>query len=194
MKLALGTKNPGKLRELFQLAKDAKDLALELAPESFDPEETGSTFSENALIKAREAAKLTGMMSLGEDSGIEVDALGGKPGIYSARYCEGTDADRRVKLLQELSGIPAGERGAAYICSMALVDAKGELLHRTCGKWSGQIGFIERGNNGFGYDPIFYLPDQNKTVAEISSEEKNKVSHRAQAWHAMLEYLKHLPG
>ena len=105
MKLVLGTKNPGKLRELFQLANNVDDLELELAPESFDPEETGATFSENALIKAREAARLTGVMSLGEDSGIEVDALGGKPGIYSARYCEGSDADRRVKLLQDRKSV-----------------------------------------------------------------------------------------
>ncbi|PWU01323.1 MAG: non-canonical purine NTP pyrophosphatase, RdgB/HAM1 family [Candidatus Melainabacteria bacterium] len=192
MKLVLGTKNPGKLRELFQLADNVDDLELELAPENFDPEENGSTFAENALIKAREAAKLTGLMSLGEDSGIEVDALGGKPGIYSARYCQGSDVDRRVKLLQELSGVPVDKRGAAYICAMALVNARGELLHNTSGKWSGQIGFSEKGSNGFGYDPIFYLPDHKQTVAEISSAEKNRFSHRAQAWRAMLEYLKQL--
>jgi len=192
MKLVLGTKNPGKLRELFQLANNISGLELELAPENFDPIETGNSFAENALIKAREAARLTGAMSLGEDSGIEVDALGGQPGIFSARYCEGSDADRRLKLLEDLASIPIEKRGAAYRCSMVLVDPSGEVLHQTAGKWSGQIGFTERGTNGFGYDPIFYLPDQKKTVSEISSEQKNKISHRAQAWRAMLEFLKHV--
>lgn len=189
MKLVLGTKNLGKLRELFQLANQIDGLELELAPAGFAPEETGSTFAENALIKAREAAMLTSTISLGEDSGIEVDALGGRPGILSARYCEGSDADRRAKMLNELADIPANQRGAAYVCAMALVDPAGNTLHQTSGRWSGQIGFVEKGSNGFGYDPIFYLLGKNQTAAEITPEEKNKVSHRAQAWQLMLAFL-----
>jgi len=189
MRLVLGTKNPGKLRELFQLAADQENIQLELAPEEFNPEETGETFSENALIKAKSAAVLTNAYSLGEDSGIAVDALDGRPGIYSARYCEGSDDDRRHKLLADLKLIPEGSRGAAYFCAMALVAPDGRLLHQTTGEWCGQIAFADSGNNGFGYDPVFFLPELGKTVAELDSETKNQLSHRAQAWHKMLEFI-----
>jgi XTP/dITP diphosphohydrolase len=195
MKLVLGTKNSGKLRELFQLAHGQNQIALELAPEGFDPEETGKTFAENALIKGKAAAALSKTISLGEDSGIAVDALSGQPGIYSARYCEGSDLDRRNKLLKELESVTEPDkRGAAYFCAMALVSPEGELLHYTWGEWRGQISFSECGTNGFGYDPIFYLPDVGKTVAELDSESKNQLSHRAQAWRKMLEYLRTIPA
>jgi XTP/dITP diphosphohydrolase len=190
MRLILGTRNPGKLRELFQLADGQVDIQLELAPESFGPEETGKTFAENALIKAEAAARLTNEFALGEDSGIAVDALSGQPGIYSARYCEGSDDDRLHKLLSELKSIPEKDRGAAYFCAMALVAPDGRLLYQAMGEWRGQIGFDKRGSNGFGYDPIFYLPELGKTVAELDSQTKNQLSHRSQAWHRMLEYLR----
>jgi len=190
MRLILGTKNPGKLREFFEIAKSISELKLELPPETFDPKETGSTFAENALLKGREAAHLTQTLSIGEDSGIEVDALGGEPGILSARYCRGSDTDRCRKLLLALAQTPVTQRGAAYICAMALVSAKGDLLYQTSGKWQGQIAFAEKGSNGFGYDPIFYLPEHKKTAAELSSSEKNQISHRAQAWTKMLDFLR----
>lgn len=189
MKVILATKNPGKLRELFELAGEDSGLELELAPESFGPEETGTTFIENAVIKAEAAAHMTKTLSLGEDSGIAVDALNGAPGVYSARYCEGTDRDRTLKLLKEMSAVPDGERGAEYVCAMALVAADGTLLHVSEGKWNGEIARKESGENGFGYDPIFFLPDIGKTSADISRQEKNERSHRAKAWHKMLKFI-----
>ncbi len=190
MRLVLGTKNPGKLRELFELANGQNKIQLELAPEDFAPEETGKTYAENALIKAKAAAILTNAFALGEDSGIAVDVLAGRPGIYSARYCEGTDDDRRRKLLVELKSTPETDRGAAYICAMALVAPDGRLLHQTMGEWCGQIAFSDRGHNGFGYDPVFFLPELGKTVAELDPQTKNQLSHRAKAWHKMLEYIR----
>jgi XTP/dITP diphosphohydrolase len=189
MKLVLATKNPGKLRELFQLNPKSSNLELELSPNGFNPDETGSTYQENATIKAVAAAKLTGGLCLGEDSGIEVDALNGRPGIYSARYCPGSDQDRVHKLLNDLKGKSPEERTARYVCAMTLVDGLGRVLHQTIGKWEGQIAFREAGHDGFGYDPIFYLPREGKTAAQLSSQEKNQVSHRAQAFLAMLEFL-----
>lgn len=192
MKLVLGTKNPGKLKELFHLASAFDELELELAPDNFAPEETGQSYMENALIKAQEAARLTSQMSLGEDSGIEVDALEGKPGIYSARYIPGTDTDRCRKLLEDLNYTPPNQRGAAYVCAMALVSPTGQLLHQAIGRWPGEIALSESGENGFGYDPIFYLPEQDCTVAELATETKNQISHRAQAWRSMLQFLNEL--
>ncbi len=189
MKLVLGTKNPGKLRELFELAGENTDLQLELAPDGFGPEETGTTFIENAVIKAEAAAHMTKTLSLGEDSGIAVEALNGAPGVYSARYCEGSDRDRTLKLLNAMASVPDGERGAEYVCAMALVSADGKILHVTEGKWIGEIARKESGENGFGYDPIFFLPELGKTSADISRQEKNEYSHRAKAWHKMLKFI-----
>jgi XTP/dITP diphosphohydrolase len=189
MKLTLGTRNPGKLSELFHLAKGAEKLTLQLAPDGFAPEETGSTYEENALIKALAAAKLALAPAVGEDSGIEVDALNGKPGIFSARYCPGSDKDRCHKLLDDLAGKPQKKRSARYVCAMALVDENGKVLKQTIGKWEGQIALAEAGTNGFGYDPIFYLPEYGKTAAQLTSEEKNRISHRALAWKKMLAFI-----
>jgi XTP/dITP diphosphohydrolase len=189
MKLILATKNPGKLRELFELAGENSGLELELAPEGFGPEETGTTFAENAIIKAEVAAHMTKTLSLGEDSGIAVDALNGAPGVYSARYCEGSDRDRTLKLLNEMTSVPDGKRDAEYVCAMALVSGDGTILHISEGKWQGAIAHKESGTNGFGYDPIFFLPDLGKTSADISREEKNERSHRAKAWHKMLKFI-----
>lgn len=188
MKIVLATKNPGKLRELKELA-GAADLELLLAPEEFDPEETGSTFTENAVIKAKAAAEQTKMYSLADDSGIEVTALGGKPGIRSARYCAGTDEDRRRKLLADVNATASSDRSAAFVCAMALAAPDGSILHTTVARWPGVIHDQESGSNGFGYDPIFYLPDKQQTSAQISPQEKNALSHRAQAWRMMLEFI-----
>ncbi|HEY9733994.1 MAG TPA: RdgB/HAM1 family non-canonical purine NTP pyrophosphatase [Drouetiella sp.] len=192
MNLVLATKNPGKLRELKELAHGFDWLELELAPEQFDPEETGSTFIENAVIKARAAAEMTGKLSIADDSGIAVDALDGAPGIRSARYCPGSDVDRRRKLLADLQSVPDDNRGGAFVCAMALCDGEGKVLHTTLREWRGVIARDERGENGFGYDPIFYLPDLDQTSAEISAEQKNARSHRGQAWRAMLVFLNSL--
>jgi XTP/dITP diphosphohydrolase len=192
MILVLATKNPGKLRELKELAGNCDWLQLELAPDQFDPEETGSTFIENAIVKAKAASEMTGKLSIADDSGITVAALKGEPGIRSARYCPGTDVDRRQKLLKELQSIPDGQRQGAFVCAMALCDADGSVLHTTQAEWPGVIARDERGENGFGYDPVFYLPELGLTSAEISPEQKNQRSHRAQAWAAMLAFLNSL--
>jgi len=189
MRIVLATKNPGKLRELRELADGHLTVEFDLAPDNFDPEETGSTFMENALIKAREAARMCNQPALADDSGIVVDALNGEPGIRSARYCDGDDRDRRLKLLQEMEAVPEGKRQAAFVCAMALVDKSGRILHTSEGRWPGRIGFKERGENGFGYDPIFLMPTEDTTSAELSRDEKNKLSHRGQAFRAMLDYL-----
>jgi XTP/dITP diphosphohydrolase len=189
-KLVLATQNPGKLKELKEIAGNIDWLDLVLAPESFDPEETGTTFLANAQIKAEACAHITGCLSVADDSGISVAALDGGPGIYSARYCEGTDADRRTKLLQAVKEIPLAQRQAAFVCAMVLVDQNGKVIYSTEARWPGLIAFEERGTNGFGYDPIFYLPDYDKTSAELASDEKNQISHRGQAWRSVLEFLR----
>lgn len=193
MNLVLATKNPGKIKELLELADDAT-VELEMAPDGFDAEETGASFQENAIIKARVAALMTGKFALADDSGLSVDALSGGPGINSARYCEGTDADRRHKLLTELKEVPQEKRQASFVCAMALCNAEGQVIHTTSGIWRGKIGVVERGENGFGYDPIFYLLDRDLTAAELSQKEKNDLSHRGKAWRAMLSKLKQWPA
>ena len=169
MRIVIATTNAGKLKELKELAQANKGIEFVLAPPGFDVEETGQTFEENAIIKASAAAALTGLLSLADDSGIEVDALDGRPGIYSARYCEGSDADRRVKLLQELQSVPEPSRGAAFVCAMAVCVPTGQAIFKTTTRWTGRVGFEERGANGFGFDPIFVLPERNQTAAEISA-------------------------
>ena len=143
------------------------------------PEETGATFLENARIKARAGAAGSGLPTLGEDSGLCVDALGGAPGILSARYAEGDDAARWGKLLHELRDVPAGRRTARYVCAavLALPDGREETAEGTC---EGEIAVAPRGTGGFGYDPVFLRPD-GRTVAELSPAEKDAVSHRGKA-------------
>jgi XTP/dITP diphosphohydrolase len=190
MKLVLATKNPGKLREIKSLAvaDSLTWLKLELAPDNFSPIESGHTFVENALIKAKEAAHLTNAYAVADDSGIAVDALGGRPGVYSARYAE-DEYTACLKLMDELKNVPSEKRTAAYHCVMILVSANGETLCQAEGLWRGRIIEDMRGNEGFGYDPIFYLDDCGKTVAEISLAEKNELSHRAKAWRQIEKYL-----
>ena len=163
-------------------------MHLILAPPGFDPEETGSTFIENAVIKACEAAKMTGTLSVADDSGICVDALDGRPGIHSARYAPGDDGDRRRKLLREMAQVPEGERQAAFVCAMALVDPRGEVVFTCQSRWGGRLGFTEKGSHGFGYDPIFYPDNMDMTSAEIEPDLKNEVSHRSQAWRQVLNF------
>lgn len=195
MRIVLATKNPGKLKELNELAQGRLEgLELILAPDQFDPEETGTTYLENAIIKAREAARMTGLVSIADDSGIEVAALGGRPGIHSARYCEGNDRDRRLKLLDEMKDVPAGERQAQFVCWMAICDPNDKsqdqsIIYKAEGIWRGRIGFDERGAGGFGFDPVFYETDSDVTAAQLPAVEKNLKSHRGQAWREVLGFL-----
>lgn len=192
MKIVLATKNPGKLKELSEMAKELAETEFEflLAPDEFDPEETGNTYLENAIIKATEAARMTNEFSVADDSGLAVDALDGRPGVFSARYCEGTDGDRRAKLLGELKDVPEGKRGAQFVCCMAVCDPKDlTVIYTVETYWRGRIGFEERGSGGFGFDPIFYENNSDVTAAQLPAVEKNEKSHRGQAWRQVLAFM-----
>ena len=172
------------------MAKDLPQFEFVLAPDEFDPEETGSTYIENATIKAIAAAKMTKLVSIADDSGLAVDALGGRPGVYSARYCEGDDGDRRRKLLQELKDVPEGERQAQFVCCMAVCAPEDQsVIYSVESYWRGRIGFEERGSGGFGFDPIFYENNSDVTAAQLPAVEKNLKSHRGQAWRQVLAFL-----
>jgi XTP/dITP diphosphohydrolase len=187
LKLLVATQNHGKLREINQLLVDLDCELFSLAafPQLTAPCENGQTFAENALIKARFYHHHTGLLTLSDDSGLAVDALNGAPGIYSARYGGplATDQDRCQKLLRALDKFPPGARAAQFICVLALAgDFRGQHLDCTfTGQVAGQITTTMRGSHGFGYDPIFLLPDCGKTFAELSAAEKLACSHRSQA-------------
>ncbi|MCX7976663.1 MAG: RdgB/HAM1 family non-canonical purine NTP pyrophosphatase [Bellilinea sp.] len=200
MKLLIATNNPGKMREIQAILKD---LPMELltpaaAGLALDVEESGSTYAENAALKARAFANASGLVSLADDSGLEVEALGGEPGIRSARYAPqpgATDADRRAYLLERLRAIPhpAGEPGwrAHFHCTVAIATPAGQLFFAE-GRCDGFIIGEERGTNGFGYDPLFFMPEWNATMAELSEETKNQISHRARALRNALPILQKL--
>ena len=185
-KLVIATRNKGKFAEIMA---ELKDLRLEFFSlddrkeilQDFSVSETASTFEGNAILKAATIGKMTNILTLSDDSGLEVDALGGRPGVLSARYFQGTDEDRFRKLLKELKNIPDGERGAQFHAVIALYDPATERV-RTCeGICRGVITREPRGNGGFGYDPVFYHDGLGKTIAQMSLEEKNRVSHRGLA-------------
>ena len=183
-RLLLATNNPGKAAEFRQLlAGCGWDLVTPAELRlTIEVEETGQTYAENATLKAVEYARAGGLLTLADDSGLEVDALDGRPGVLSARYAgaDRTDQERVQALLQELAGVPDDERTARFRCVIAITDATGrvELVDGTI---EGRIGHEPRGENGFGYDPIFLLPDRGMTTAELAPDEKNAVSHRAVA-------------
>ena len=157
-----------------------------------EPVENGETFLDNARLKACHYADATGLMALADDSGLMVDALGGRPGVMSARY--GTDdADRIARLLREMEGVPDGERAARFVCAMVLAGP-GRVLAQTTGMLEGEIARDPRGTNGFGYDPVFHLPARGLRLAEVSADEKNGISHRGTALRAMLEAMRDLLG
>jgi len=163
-----------------------------LDPAAPDVEETGTTFEENALLKARAACAATGLPALGEDSGLTVDALGGEPGIHSARWVPGTDADRMYALLERMEAIADGHRGGQYVSTIAIVTPDGrERVVR--GELAGSIGREPRGAGGFGYDPVFVL-ESGRTTAEITMEEKNAISHRGRALAKAMGILQELLG
>lgn len=183
-KLLIATHNPGKAREYRALLADLPLDVTYLDAEGITHEvdETGATMAENARLKAREYAQLSGLWTWADDSGLEVDALDGAPGVYSARYAgEGkTDADRYRKLLDALTGVPWDRRTARFRCAVALATPEGEL-RVTEGVCEGVIAFGPAGSNGFGYDPVFYMPEHGATMAQLPQEVKNRVSHRARA-------------
>lgn len=194
-KLIVATKNKGKMKEIEEILTGLpyEVASMEDVGLSQDIDEYGSTFEENALIKAREIAEITGEMVIADDSGLEVDSLNGAPGIYSARYAgEGaSDSDRNDKLLNELKDVPFEKRTARFVCVIAVVFPEGEsfTVRGTC---EGYIEFEPRGNHGFGYDPLFFMQEYHKTVAEMNSEEKNQISHRGNALRQMLKKLKEI--
>jgi len=183
-KLLLGTNNQAKVREYRSLLSDLDYELVTLAEQgiSISVEEVGESLEENARLKATVTARESRLLTLADDSGLEVDALGGEPGRLSARYAgeNATDRERIEYLLQRLDGVPRKKRMARFRCVIALAtpDGKVELCSGEC---PGFIAFEPRGEQGFGYDPIFYLPDLDKTMAELPLEQKNKISHRGQA-------------
>ena len=185
MKFVLASNNKGKLREMREILSELgiEVLSQREAGISVEPEETGATFAENALIKARAAMEASGLAAIADDSGIAVEALGGAPGVYSARYGNcGSDEERVQLLLKNMEN--EEHRAAKFVSDIAVVFPDGkELL--TEGECAGELTREPRGENGFGYDPIFYMPCFGRTLAEVSAEEKNAVSHRGKALRAM---------
>ena len=195
MKILLATQNLGKVRELRELLVDEEIEVLSLQDilDWEDVEENGVTFADNATLKAREAVRRTGLIALADDSGLEVDALEGAPGVYSARYAGEPKDDERNndKLLQLLETIPEEKRTARFRCALVMATPSGEE-YLTEGAVEGRILTQRRGLDGFGYDPVFYLPEFARTMAELTLAEKNKLSHRAQAFRQVIPILRSL--
>ena len=194
-RIIFATGNADKVREIQMIMEDSgmEVISMKEAGISIDIEENGSTYEENALIKARAVAKYTDAIVMADDSGLEVDHLNKEPGIHSARYL-GEDTSYRIKnqnLIDRLSGVPDEERTARFVCAIAAVLPDGREL-TTRATIEGRIDYEEKGQHGFGYDPIFYVPEFHKTTAELTEEEKNKVSHRGKALRLMKEELKTL--
>jgi XTP/dITP diphosphohydrolase len=184
IRLLVATNNPGKVREYEALLEELPLTLTYPTQEGIDVEvkETGSTFAENARLKAAAYAGASGLLTLADDSGLEVDALGGEPGTRSARYAGqgASDEDRYRLLLSKLEGVPWERRTARFRCVIAVVGLQGEV--RTAeGTCEGVIAFEPKGGHGFGYDPVFYMPEHGRTMAELEPEVKNRISHRARA-------------
>ena len=194
MIVCAASNNAGKLKELRRIleqmgheVRSLRDLGIDL-----DPEETGTTFEENSFLKANAVMQATGLPALADDSGIAVDALNGEPGIYSARYGfdETLDDAGRVKLLlHNMEQVPDGQRQAQFVCVITFVTPEGQVIQAR-GEVHGEVTREERGEGGFGYDPVFYYPPFGKTLAEVEPERKNEVSHRAKALKIFYEKLK----
>ncbi|MGB7711601.1 MAG: RdgB/HAM1 family non-canonical purine NTP pyrophosphatase [Microcoleus sp.] len=183
--LVVATSNPGKLKEMQVYLQDL-GWELQLKPEELEIEETGETFIANACLKASEIAKATGEWSIADDSGLMVDALDGQPGIYSARYGK-TDADRIYRLLTELGN--EQNRQAQFVCAIAIARPDGTIALQVEGLCRGEILHTPRGTAGFGYDPIFYVPAQQQTFAEMTPEIKRSHSHRGRAFQALIPQM-----
>ncbi|HDY92588.1 MAG TPA: XTP/dITP diphosphatase [Pseudoalteromonas sp.] len=194
--LVLATGNPGKVKELANMLSS---LNINVVPQSdfnvSEVAETGTTFVENAIIKARHAAKITGMAAIADDSGLEVDGLNGAPGVYSARFAGpgASDQDNIDKLLVNLGNNPI--RSARFWCVLVLMRHADDPTPLICSaSWEGEITLTQNGNGGFGYDPVFFVAEQNCTSAELTKEQKNAVSHRGQALQKLLLELKQKGG
>lgn len=194
-KIVLASNNPGKVREFNQLLAD---MEIEVAPQSeygvIEVEETGLTFVENAILKARNAALHTGLPAIADDSGIEVDALYGAPGIYSARFAGSGASDQQnlEKLLHDIEGVAETERTARFQCLMVFMRHDKDPTPLICqGTWEGRILTTPQGENGFGYDPVFYVPEEGCSSAQLTSDTKNRLSHRGQALRQLIDALHH---
>ena len=192
-KVVLASNNKGKVRELGQMLAQ---LDMEVLPQSQfnagEVEETGLTFVENAILKARHAAKVSGLPAIADDSGLEVDALNGAPGIYSARFAGSvaSDQDNLQKLLADIKDVPDEQRTARFQCLLVYMRHAEDPTPLICqGTWEGIITREPLGDNGFGYDPVFYVPEHQCTSAQLSPEQKNQLSHRGQALHKLLDTL-----
>ena len=192
-KIIFATGNAGKIKEIQMIMEDTgmEVLSMKEAGITVDVEENGATYEENALIKARAVAEKTDCIVMADDSGLEIDYLNKEPGIYSARYM-GEDTSYHIKnhnLIERLAGVPDEQRTARFVCAIAAILPDGKEL-TTRATIEGRIGYEEKGENGFGYDPIFYVPQFGRTTAELTEEEKNQVSHRGKALELMKEELK----
>ena len=186
IKIVFATGNPHKLQEINEISKGS-GIEFILPPVGFDPDETGSTFEENSFIKAKEAALLSKCIALADDSGLCVEALNGEPGIHSARYAE-TPQARIDKLLGNLTDV--ANRKAKFVCAMTLVDEFGNILDKEIGECYGEIATEQSGTNGFGYDPVFLVDGYGVTMAEMSEDLKNTISHRANALSKIISFIK----
>lgn len=180
-KLVIATRNPGKAREMAEIlaSTDYEVVSLSDYPDAPEVEETGSTFVENAIIKATAYAEFTGELTLADDSGLEVDALGGAPGVFSSRFAP-TDSQRISKLLDLMKDVPDEKRTARFRCAVAIAEPNGDVK-TTEGRVEGTIAHAMRGTGGFGYDPVFVVIELGRHMAELGSDEKNAVSHRGRA-------------
>jgi XTP/dITP diphosphohydrolase len=186
--LIVATSNPGKLREIAEYFTNL-DWKLQLKPDVLEIEETGDTFMANACLKASQVAKALGKWAIADDSGLAVDALDGAPGIYSARYGK-TDRDRIERLLKELA--QSQNRQAQFVCAIAIARPDGSIALQSEGICPGEILYEQRGTGGFGYDPIFYLPQQKATFAEMEPKVKRQLSHRGKAFEQLMPQLEEL--
>ena len=192
-KIILASGNKGKVKELAGLLSG---LGIEVLPQShfdvIEVAETGTTFVENAIIKARHAAKQTGLPAIADDSGLAVNALGGEPGVYSARYSgdQSTDKSNNIKLLNTMAAVPKDKRQAKFLCVLVYMRHADDPTPIICqGEWCGEITTVQQGENGFGYDPIFWVKEQNCSSAQLSPEQKNMLSHRGKALKLLLAQL-----
>jgi len=198
MKIVTATKNKGKVSEILNKFRDLNISGIDLLtlnefPEMPDIIEDGLTFSENSLIKANAVSAFTGLPAIADDSGLSVDSLNGRPGVLSARYGGPgiDDKSRNALLLSEMKDTPYEKRNARFVCAMTLFFPD-KRIYSVTGECHGIITFLPSGENGFGFDPVFFLPDFNKTMAELSIEEKNKISHRGKAVESIAAILKEL--
>lgn len=198
MKLLIATRNPGKLKEFQQILKslDFKLLSLDqikTLPQDFDIPETGKTFKANAILKAKAYGEKTQLMTVADDSGLMIDYLNGQPGVHSSRFAQGNHQAAMQKILKSLTSLPQSKRTAKFVSVLALYNPQTKKITLFTGESHGWIASKPQGQTGFGYDPIFFSKDLNKTYGQATNQEKNQVSHRAQALKKLKVFLSQLP-